>query len=224
MSITIPCVVGTYTNVPVRFTLLNSKLRTTANAETPLTQGPAFANGGLSASSAANDAGQLELDFRDAKYLPSEGGGAISEWSLQLPSEVKSFDYNTISGVILQLSYTAEYDATLRGTVEEDIAGKIPNAFSRLVSVREEFPDVWYELKQLESEGSTDPFTPPANLAPYFMRGGQVDKVEYYDDGSSINEPWVGDSNTILLEKDMKVPQEDGKTDIFLRISYSLPT
>ena len=48
-----------------------------------------------------------EPNLRDERYLPFEGAGAISTWSLELPADFRSFDYNTISDVILHLRYTA---------------------------------------------------------------------------------------------------------------------
>ena len=38
----------------------------------------------IAASNAQNDSGIFELNFRDERYLPFEGAGAISEWSLEL--------------------------------------------------------------------------------------------------------------------------------------------
>lgn len=66
------------------------------------------------------DRGLFELNFRDERYLPFEGSGAISTWHLQFPfantkdktgtkfnTLLQQFDYNTITDVILQLKYTA---------------------------------------------------------------------------------------------------------------------
>ena len=39
--------------------------------------------------------------FNDPAYLPFEGAGAISIWSLKLPFAIRSFDYATISDVVL---------------------------------------------------------------------------------------------------------------------------
>ena len=47
------------------------------------------------------------MNFRDERYLPFEGCGAISTWRLELPKEVRQFDYNTISDVVLHVKYTA---------------------------------------------------------------------------------------------------------------------
>ncbi|WP_165423928.1 hypothetical protein [Ktedonosporobacter rubrisoli] len=54
-----------------------------------------------------NDSGLFELSFRDERYLPSEGTGAISSWRLSLPRTTKRFDFASLSDVIIQLNYTA---------------------------------------------------------------------------------------------------------------------
>ncbi|MCX9029027.1 MAG: hypothetical protein OIN86_12730 [Candidatus Methanoperedens sp.] len=49
----------------------------------------------------------FETNLRDERYLPFELSGAVSQWRLELPADVRQFDYNTISDVILHLRYTA---------------------------------------------------------------------------------------------------------------------
>ncbi len=76
----------------------------------------------ISTSSAYNDTGMFEFSFRDERYLPFEGAGAVeSRWKLELPSSFRSFDYNTISDVILRISYTVEKKkmVTLQGEMEK---------------------------------------------------------------------------------------------------------
>src|SRR5206468_11196178 len=58
-------------------------------------------------STGQNDSGLFETNLRDERYLPFEGSGVISEWQLELPSEVRQFDYDTIPAVILHTRYTA---------------------------------------------------------------------------------------------------------------------
>ena len=69
----------------------------------------------------------FELSFRDERYLPFEGAGAISEWSLELFNDLPSnnpdptnpdfgrplrqFDYGTITDAVLHVKYTAREDA-----------------------------------------------------------------------------------------------------------------
>ncbi len=38
----------------------------------------------IATSNAQNDSGIFELSFRDERYLPFEGAGVISEWSLEM--------------------------------------------------------------------------------------------------------------------------------------------
>ena len=57
-------------------------------------------------SNAQNDDGMFETNFRDERYLPFEGAGAISTWNLELP-RLKQFDYKSISDVIIHMSYMA---------------------------------------------------------------------------------------------------------------------
>lgn len=58
-------------------------------------------------SSGQDDSGLFELNFRDERYLPFEGSGAISHWQLEMPNEFCQFDYNTISDVILHINFMA---------------------------------------------------------------------------------------------------------------------
>ena len=39
----------------------------------------------IATSHAQNDSGLFELNFRDERYLPFEGAGAVSEWRIELP-------------------------------------------------------------------------------------------------------------------------------------------
>ena len=50
----------------------------------------------------------FEFNFRDERYLPFEGAGAISTWRLELPRAIRLFDYDTIADVVIHLSYTAQ--------------------------------------------------------------------------------------------------------------------
>ena len=161
LRISIPCVTGPYNNVACRVSLLSSKIRTQPKAGPDyLFAGPHFANGSISTSTANNDGGQFELNFQDIKYLPFEGGGAAdSQWSLSLPSAFRSFDYKTISDVLIHISYTAKYDSTLRtvieGEIEEMYTRLNDQSLYRLINVEEEFPDIFYQL--LQSTTSTAP-------------------------------------------------------------------
>lgn len=58
-------------------------------------------------STGTNDSGMFETNLNDQRFLPFEGAGAISAWTLALPNQLRAFDYSTISDVILHIRYTA---------------------------------------------------------------------------------------------------------------------
>ena len=44
----------------------------------------------------ALDSGVFEFSFRDERYMPFEGAGALSDWELARPRTLRVFDYNTV--------------------------------------------------------------------------------------------------------------------------------
>lgn len=106
VSLSIPCIAGPYTSVNAQLFLLKGKYR-----KTPLINSEYEERFGaiqsIATSHAQNDSGVFELNFRDERYLPFEGCGVISSWRLELPIEVRQFDYNSISDVIVHVKYTS---------------------------------------------------------------------------------------------------------------------
>jgi receptor-binding and translocation channel-forming TcA subunit of Tc toxin/ABC toxin-like protein/neuraminidase-like protein len=155
IRLTIPCVVGPYTNIGATLRLLQSWLRKDATmedaskVEVPLRHVTAIA-----ASTAQNDSGVFEFNFHDERYMPFEGAGAISRWQLTLPKNFPAFNYQTISDVILRISYTASEASALRDKVEKmngTVAGTIRQQLTttgipQLFSLRHEFPSAWHRL------------------------------------------------------------------------------
>ncbi|HEU0076705.1 MAG TPA: neuraminidase-like domain-containing protein, partial [Longimicrobiaceae bacterium] len=128
VGVTIPCVTGPYTGINARLTLLSSRIRvdnTAAGAYPEEAEDPRFladfsASQSIATSHGQNDSGLFELSFRDERYLPFEGAGAVSEWRLELPRETNAFDFDTITDVVLKVSYTArEGGELLRRTALE---------------------------------------------------------------------------------------------------------
>lgn len=137
VSLSIPCVVGPYTGVHCRLTLLGSTTRIDPRLTEPPTECPprGYENCGhekcgcdrgylpladdprlvrsfaatqaIATSSGQNDSGLFELDFRDERYLPFEFAGAVSRWRIELPPENNRFDFDTLGDVVLHLNYTA---------------------------------------------------------------------------------------------------------------------
>ena len=108
----------------------------------------------IATSSGQADAGGFEFSFRDERFLPFEGAGAISEWSLELPGTFRPFDYHTISDVIVRIAYTAEYDEGLRTDVEAATSTLAQSLRRRLettglplyLSLRQDEPEAWRML------------------------------------------------------------------------------
>lgn len=142
VRISIPCVAGPYVNVSARLTLTQGSIELDDKAALqPLLVAK---NTSMSSSSANNDPGVFDFNFRDERYLPFEGAGAVSEWLLELPANLRAFNYDTISDVLLHISYTAcegnRADAeTALATLVNDYGTSA--GFYRLVSLRYEFAD-----------------------------------------------------------------------------------
>ena len=154
VRLTIPCITGPYVNVSASLSLTSSWLRGTAQPGAALVAVPPTRSTTIATSTAQNDSGVFELSFRDERYMPFEGLGAISQWSLTLPKAFRQFDYQTINDVIVSISYTAEQDGALRDRVEVQnaaLVGSIVNYFTnnpgrRLLSLRQDFSAAFTRL------------------------------------------------------------------------------
>jgi hypothetical protein len=162
VALSIPCVAGPYAGVNCKLTLLKSSIR-----KSPILRDGEYGRQGIEddrfsdhfgslqsivTSSAQNDSGLFETNLRDERYLPFENAGVISEWQLELPADIRQFDYNTISDVILHLRYTARDGGDLlsKGAVEHQkalIKGAQAPGSVRLFSVRHEFPTEWAKFQ-----------------------------------------------------------------------------
>ncbi|WP_310481023.1 hypothetical protein [Chamaesiphon sp. VAR_48_metabat_403] len=118
VALTVPCVVGPYTSLNCTFRLVEHKFRISAIAsdnnylEKIEETDDRFSTvnvpiAAIAGSTGQNDSGVFELNFKDERYLPFEGAGAISKWRLELPKEFRQFDYDTISDVVVHIRYTA---------------------------------------------------------------------------------------------------------------------
>jgi hypothetical protein len=181
VSLTLPCVTGPYTTISCTLRLLKNSIRinttngddngyprNTDDAGLPSDDTRFLENNipfkAIAASSAQNDSGIFELNFRDERYLPFEGAGVISEWSLELFSDLpannpdpahpdfgralRQFDYGSISDAVLHIKYTAREDVGifknaaithLRDYFSED--GATPLLLA--LNLRRDFPTQW---------------------------------------------------------------------------------
>jgi hypothetical protein len=180
VSLTIPCVAGPYTGVHCTLTLLRNEVRLDGKAQEPYArdtenEDPRFAvrYGALQSiatSHAQNDAGMFEVNFRDERYLPFEGAGAVSRWRLDMPQATNAFDFGTISNVILQIRYTAReggerlrqlalaaaelpVPAAQPASPTAELALPAQSGRVQLLSARTDFSDSWHRfLYPAESE------------------------------------------------------------------------
>jgi hypothetical protein len=175
VSVTLPCVVGPYTTISCTLRLLKNSIRiNTQNGDSgyphnvddqglPADDVRFIENNipvkAVAASSAQNDSGVFDLSFRDDRYLPFEGAGAVSEWSLELFNDLpannpdfgkplRQFDYSTISDAVLHVKYTAREDA---GPFKNRAIQNLRDYFNgvagepsvRFFNLRQEFPAQW---------------------------------------------------------------------------------
>lgn len=180
VSLTLPCVTGPYTTVSCTLRLLKNSIRvTTANGDNGYprntddaglpTEDTRFVETNIpvkaiATSSAQNDSGVFELSFRDERYLPFEGAGAISEWSLELFTDLpannpdpanpdfgrplRQFDYSTIADAVVHIKYTAREDA---GAFKNGAIAHLRNYFSEegttrswlALDLRRDFGTAW---------------------------------------------------------------------------------
>lgn len=174
VSVSIPCVAGPHTTVNATLRLLKNMVRVNTDGGSQyahneddtgaFTDDDRFresrvAANAIATSSAQNDNGMFELSFRDERYLPFEGAGAISIWQLELmhdpstPTDttLRQFSYDTISDVILHVKYTSREDA---GTFKQSAIDHLKNdvlsqtgsslPLQRLFDLMHEFPTEWY--------------------------------------------------------------------------------
>ena len=169
VAVSIPCVTGPYSSINCTLTLLKSSIRIKAllkdgSYERADAEDDRFSDhfGSLQSivtSTAQSDSGLFETNLRDERYLPFEGSGAISDWQLELPGDVRQFDYDTISDVIIHLRYTArEGGGLLRNGAIANLKSHIDDAAAigsvRLFSIRHEFPAEWAKLKTPTAPGA----------------------------------------------------------------------
>ena len=159
VSVSVPAVAGPYSSVNCTLSLQSSSVRTS-----PLLSGGVYARDTANAddrfadyygssdmivtSSGTADNGMFDGGQADARFLPFEGAGAISTWRLSLPAQLPSFDYTTISDVILHIRYTARdagdplgAQATKELVTMLDTVGASSQAL--LLCLRYDFPTQW---------------------------------------------------------------------------------
>lgn len=192
VSLSIPCIAGPYTGVNAILTLLEHKFRNTAIGgktyeEATEETDERFSSHlipikAIAVSSAQNDSGMFELNFKDDRYLPFEGAGVISKWRLELPS-IRQYDYRTISDVIVHIKYTAnEGGERLKAAASKSVSKQLENIAQALnetglhlaLSMKHDLPNDWHLLKKT---GAID-LTIQKTRLPYVLQVIETPAIE----------------------------------------------
>lgn len=175
ISVSIPCIVGPYTGLNASLRLLEHKFRNSAIAKNKNDYKEKTEEiddrfmtfnipiDSIAASSAQNESGMFELNFKDERYLPFEGAGVISKWRLELP-EFRQFDYDTISDAIVHVRYTANEggerlkkaatDTVIDFNKNNEELGQQEGLFS-IIDLKHDLSNEWHKAMQVE-EGDTE--------------------------------------------------------------------
>ncbi|KAF3925456.1 hypothetical protein ABW21_db0206159 [Orbilia brochopaga] len=210
VALTIPCITGPYVSISCKLTQLSNAYRastslgsgssypedtTTPNSDTRFRYNLGSIQS-IATSTAQSDTGTFELNFRDERYLPFEGTGAISQWLLELPDIIRQFDYSTITDAVITLRYTARDGGdNLRKTVEGIQKDNLNNLLTKAkvnglyaaYVLPVTFPGEWWQLQN--STDHTTKITIQQRHLPFFTvgHGPQIDKITWYAVGTGAS-------------------------------------
>jgi Tc toxin complex TcA C-terminal TcB-binding domain len=200
VALTFACIVGPSASVNCVLRLLEHKFRTDPTA-TNKSDYPERTDGtedrfntvnvpisSIAVSTGQNDSGVFELNFRDERYIPFEGAGAISKWRIELPKTFREFDYDLITDVVMHHRYTAldaghKLGAVAAGSVDDYVAGKVDlsqdEGLFALFDLRHDFPNEWYKATQPPT-GATERVMNLGDVyerLPFFTKGTTPEKI-----------------------------------------------
>ena len=163
VSVSLPCVVGPYTGISGKLTMLSGRVRSSATPGVGYPDDANFrtshlASSSIAVSSAQGDSGLFEFSLRDERFLPFEGSGLVdSHWRFELPQHLRQFDYETISDLVLTIRYTARSSSTLRqpamDALSSHLTGSPPGAL--LIDIKRDFPTEWARTQASGVSGTT---------------------------------------------------------------------
>jgi Tc toxin complex TcA C-terminal TcB-binding domain len=199
VEVSIPSVIGPYSSVNCTLTLQKSSIRKSPvlgdqyariDAEDPRFDDSFASLQSIVTSSAERDSGLFEMNLRDDRYLPFEHHGVVSEWRIELPAnpgagDPRTFDYSTISDLIIHFRYTARHAgdplrAAAKGNVKELMSLADGPGSVRLFSVRHEFPNEWAKFLG-QTPAANQRYELAITLAPEhypFWSQGRLSKVD----------------------------------------------
>ncbi|GAA1677258.1 hypothetical protein GCM10009830_25240 [Glycomyces endophyticus] len=182
VALSVPCVVGPYTSVNCTLAVTNNGVRLTDSVTggygDPLVGGdPRFWKSpvpteAIATSHAVNDRGMFELRFEDERFLPFEGAGAVSQWTLSLPKAHNQFDLASITDVVLHLDYTARAGGPgLADLAVANLDDVLPTSGAALFALEEQFGTAWHRMLFPEGEEEQElVFTLAPEHLPFWAR------------------------------------------------------
>lgn len=162
ISVTIPAVVGPYQSINATLVqnkniiVMKNDIDAVRYATNPV-QYPNYKEGSIkenwlvnqqiAISRAMEDSGMFVLDFNSEQYLPFEGTGAVSKWTLSLPPETNRIDFSSISDVIITVKYTASDGGSEFANQVKDFLhteqSPYPYKLSKYIDLKQAFPLEW---------------------------------------------------------------------------------
>lgn len=162
VSISIPAVVGPYQNINATLTQISNAVITVSDigaVEFLITKGkedsqrPSSSvlrenwvpNQKIAISKGIDDNGMFTLNFNDDRYLPFEGTGAVSKWKISMPPETNRINFESISDIIIKISYCAKDGGE---AFAEEIKSKlssigVPYTSYKYFELKRNFPSSW---------------------------------------------------------------------------------
>ncbi len=252
VSLSIPCVAGPYTTIACTLTMVNNKYRNDPSASSDYTEDitsgydSRFAYNqtaiqSIATSSAQRDNGLFQLIYEDDRYLPFEGAGAITTWRIQLPNDFRQFDYDTISDIIIHISYTAKDGGETLKTKAIDnlsdiVSDKNTQTLYKLFSLKHDFPTDFYKMQS--GTATTYNLKIGKSIFPYFARNKtitllaipQVFNADTIDVGSVTPSTTITSSNddTKEIKDDWELilnytmDEIQSVSDVLIVISYAI--
>ena len=177
LSVSLPCVVGPYTGVHCKVTLLASSIRVSPELFTPEKRccDDTGCNNGyeprpddprvvhlhgaaeaITTSNGQDDAGLFQLDFADPRYLPFEYQGAVCRLCIELPHETNRFDIDSLADFVLHLRYVALEGGDLLRTAALECAQRhLPGAGALFLDAKRQMPGHWRRMASPARHGAS---------------------------------------------------------------------
>ena len=99
----------------------------------------------IATSTGNADAGLFDPSPEQGRYLPFEFAGAASKWRITLPSQNNAFSLDTLSDVVVHLTYTSrEGGQELKQAAEAATCGRTAGDGLRFIDLKHDMAEAWH--------------------------------------------------------------------------------